>query len=293
MNNGLRWVGCDSHTLSPTEAEIWITAGTEHLTATTEIRGHLVGPHCLYATTVEVAYPIRPIPHPPENLPPLTRRVIIPEPSLWDPQSPFVYRAVVELWQDGSRRDRAEFDFGLRARAVTSRGLTWNGKGLTVQGSTCLPKTQEVSQFRQAGYNLLLTDLEGNSIWWTAANRLGFLMLGRLPPTVSALSLAVTMGAQVSSFGWLLWPGLLDNELQAGEYLAQMQRRGDLIGVELEEAPVTPLPDWLSFVACPEEALSAVASVALPKLITRLTSKGNGKPKPAALPPGVLGWIDT
>src|SRR5262245_36147025 len=126
MNNGLRWVGCDIHSLSPAEAEIWITAGTERVTATTEIRGRLVGPHCLYATTVEVAYPIRPIPHPPESLPTLTRRVIIPEPSLWDPQSPFIYRAAVELWQDGSRCDRAEFDFGLRARAVNSRGLTWN-----------------------------------------------------------------------------------------------------------------------------------------------------------------------
>ena len=51
-------------------------------------------------TTVEVAYPLRPFEPKPADTQ-LAARVAIPEPSLWQPEHPFVYDAVIELWQNG------------------------------------------------------------------------------------------------------------------------------------------------------------------------------------------------
>ncbi len=114
MSNRLRQVTAQLHRLSAAEAEVWLLIEAEQVTSTTEVRGRLVGPRCLGVSTIEVAYPLRPFPQPPQDLPALSRRVVIPEPSLWETQHPFVYRAIVELWQDGRSCDRAEFDYGLR-----------------------------------------------------------------------------------------------------------------------------------------------------------------------------------
>src|SRR5262245_39031234 len=114
MSNRLRQVNARVHSLSPIEAEVWIIIDAEQVTPTTEVRGRVVGPRCANRTTVEVPYPLRPLARPLEGLPPLTRRVHIPDPSLWEPERPFVYRVIVELWQDGQRCDQAEFDCGLR-----------------------------------------------------------------------------------------------------------------------------------------------------------------------------------
>jgi hypothetical protein len=114
MSNRLRQVTARLHRLSAAEAEVWLLVEVERVTPTTEVRGRLTGPRCPGVTTVEVAYPLRPFPRQPDGVPPLSQRVVIPDPSLWEPGQPFLYRAVVELWQDGERCDRAEFDYGLR-----------------------------------------------------------------------------------------------------------------------------------------------------------------------------------
>ena len=114
MSNKLRQVTAQVRRLSAAEAEVWLLIEAERITPTTEVRGRLMGPRCPGVSTIEVAYPLRPFPRQPEGLPPLSRRVVIPEPSLWEPGQPFVYQAVVELWEDGQRCDGAEFDYGLR-----------------------------------------------------------------------------------------------------------------------------------------------------------------------------------
>jgi hypothetical protein len=114
MSNKLRQVTAQVRRLSAAEAEVWLLIEAERVTPTTEVRGRVVGPRCPGVSTIEVAYPLRPFPRPPEGVPPLSRRVVIPEPSLWETGQPYVYRAVVELWEDGRECDRAEFDYGLR-----------------------------------------------------------------------------------------------------------------------------------------------------------------------------------
>jgi hypothetical protein len=112
--NKLREVSVQVRRLSAAEAELWIRIDAEKVTPTTEVRGRMVGPRCPGTTTVEVAYPLQSFPRQPEGLPLLSRRVAIPDPSLWESNQPFAYHIVVELWQDGTRCDVAEVDYGLR-----------------------------------------------------------------------------------------------------------------------------------------------------------------------------------
>ena len=114
MSNKLGQVSVRVYRLSAAEAEVWLMVEAGRMTPTTEVRGRLVGPRCPGVTTIEVAYPLRTFQRQPEGVPPLSRRVIIPEPSLWEPERPYVYRAVVELWEGGQLCDRSEFDYGLR-----------------------------------------------------------------------------------------------------------------------------------------------------------------------------------
>jgi hypothetical protein len=114
MKNSIREVHQEVRSLSAALAEVWFTVVADHVTPTTEVRGRVVGPRCPGHTTIEVAYPLQRISHSPEAL---MLRVVIPEPSLWEAQTPFLYRAHVELWQDGERCDEKEFDLGLRTRA--------------------------------------------------------------------------------------------------------------------------------------------------------------------------------
>jgi beta-galactosidase/beta-glucuronidase len=110
MSNQLRNVTAQIRKLSPVEAEIWLTIEAEAMTPSTEVRGRVLGPHCPGISTVEVSYPLKPLP----NDPSLTRRVAIPDPNLWSAEKPFVYTAIIELWQDGQACDRRELEIGLR-----------------------------------------------------------------------------------------------------------------------------------------------------------------------------------
>ena len=112
--NKLCHVSVELRRLSAAEAELWISIEADEVTPATEVRGRMIGPRCPGFSTIEVAYPLRPFPRHPEGLPLLSRHVVIPDPSIWEPERPFVYRAIVELWQDGARRDVMEFDYGLR-----------------------------------------------------------------------------------------------------------------------------------------------------------------------------------
>src|SRR5438067_11144327 len=100
--------------LSPAEAEVWVTAVLDTVPPATELRGKLTGPHCPGVTTIELAYPLRPLSSwtgAPGNV--LVVRVIVPEPNLWTPETPFVYHGKLELWQDGQCCDTATVFVGL------------------------------------------------------------------------------------------------------------------------------------------------------------------------------------
>src|SRR4051794_3725548 len=93
-----------THALTPAAGEVRVRVAAD---AAAEVRGRLTGPRCRFASTVEVAYPLRPV-----SGEDGTFRAIIPEPSLWEPECPFLYTAVVELWREGQPIERRTLTYG-------------------------------------------------------------------------------------------------------------------------------------------------------------------------------------
>jgi hypothetical protein len=133
-----------------------------------EISGRLMGPRCRFATTIEVAYSFRPVPGA-EG----TYRVVIPEPSLWEPECPFLYH--------GNVADRA-FTYGLRLLGRRGEGLYVNGRPFTVRIGERAPRTvEEAGEARAQGVNVVCADVREDAAW-DLADTFGFFVLGRVNP---------------------------------------------------------------------------------------------------------------
>jgi hypothetical protein len=207
MENRIRRIEVHNHSLDPVSAEVWISVLPEHHTATTEVRGRLIGPCCLYSSTVEVAYLLRPLP-PHQQLPEssgLTIRAVIPEASLWEPQCPFLYQGPIELWQDGQRCDQVIVRHGLRSLQWKERGLYVNGRQLTLHGqriASC--SDEEATWLHQKGYNLFIAPVTASSLAvWEQADRFGFLVLGQLGEDAGETQLVEMLRSHASCLGWL------------------------------------------------------------------------------------------
>jgi hypothetical protein len=294
MENHIREIRITQRRLEPVEAELGITVYPEQLTSTTQVHGRLMGPHCRYASTVEVAYPLRESSrqYEKEGTPHITSRVIIPEASFWDPESPFLYEGPVELWQKGQLRDQRQLRHGLRTMNLGPRGLRWNGRLLTIHGAVCHQVTEnELLALRQAGCNALLAPVEATELW-DLADRLGFLMLGRIADRTS-YGRERKLREHPSCMGWVLHGQILQHPIvkDAG-VLPVGSLHEQLLGIELNDCPTEPLPESVQFVVCPEDLLPELARIRLPKLVSKATEfvgdKGGQRP---AAQPGVLGWV--
>jgi hypothetical protein len=213
MDNAILDIDITNHSVDPAQAEVWLTVWTAHRDAGTEIRGRLMGPRCPYSSTVEVAYPLRLRPGMPDPAGPFPMRVIIPEASLWDLQSPFLYQGPVELWQDGRRCAQVAISHGLRGSLrLGPAGLAINGKPVVLRGRRFQGGDERALQlFRQQGGNLVLTPVSLDTAeLWTEADRLGLLMLGLIgAPEEADHPLLSTLARRPSSLGWMLRPAAL------------------------------------------------------------------------------------
>jgi hypothetical protein len=207
MENRIRRIEVHDRSLNPISAEVWISVLPEQHTATTEVRGRLMGPRCPYSNTVEVAYPLRPLPPHQKTASSsgLTVRAVIPEASLWEPQCPFLYQGPIELWQDGQCCDRIILSHGLRSLQRNERGLCINGRPLSLHGrkiASC--PDEEATQLHRAGYNLLIAPVTANSlVVWEQADRFGFLVLGQLGEDADEMRLVEMLRSHASCLGWL------------------------------------------------------------------------------------------
>ncbi len=120
--------------LSPVEADLLVEVDVDAASPDFEIRGGLVGPTCAYSSTIEISYPLRPLPRDPESAE-LRGRIVIPEPSWWDPISPFLYHGRMEIWRNGHCLVRPKIRHGLRSVQLKPEGLFWNGKKLLLARS--------------------------------------------------------------------------------------------------------------------------------------------------------------
>lgn len=156
-------------TLDPVRAEIQID--WHGLEPGDELRGKLAGPACRFASTIEIAYPVVATKN--------GYRVLIPEPSAWEPSSPFLYSGKIERHRAGQKLEEARVVHGLLHLARTPAGLRLNGKPFEVR-EVAPPATDEATllSLREQGFNTLLISSE-EAVLWDRAARLGFFLQPR------------------------------------------------------------------------------------------------------------------
>jgi len=216
MNMNAIVTNIETRSLDPASAEVWVTHSSPP--PTTEIRGRLLGPHCPYTTTIEIAYPLRPLRSEQQTQDALRLRAAIPEASLWDPQTPFLYTVLLELWDTEQRIHQERHSHGLRAFALKSKGLVVNEKVFRLNGRRVTPEMQPnpatALRLRQQGCNLLLAPVT-EPAWWPLGDVYGFLMLGQVSDTSEATIASLrTLTKHASCLAWLgrsvLLPALLE-----------------------------------------------------------------------------------
>jgi hypothetical protein len=277
----------------PAQCELRVVVVPEQPAADLELRGRLTGPRCLYSETVEIAYPLRPLP---SEAGLLRARTVIEEASLWEPQTPFLYEGVLELWQAGVLIDRTHLAHGVRQLVLGRHGLRLNGQPFVVRG-VMRDNCAEVEAFRlrQTGVNLLLVSVRPDAAeLWGLADRFGFFVLGRIDPEDDqALWLAAdTLSRHTSCLGWLLPQGALAVPQRWHNAMALLhgQRKEILIGLAVDDLPLGVLPGHVAFLACPETLLSELGKLTIPRIVlSRRTASDLAGRQPSART--ILGWI--
>jgi hypothetical protein len=181
MTTRIREVYVVERSLSPVQAELWVRVATEG-DGDVEVRGRLTGPRCLYSETIEVAYPLRP--HPMPEQPDTTYlRVIIPEPSFWEPETPFLYHGSVELYQGGEGVDALAIRCGLRSVQRKGAELQVNGRSFPLRVKKVEAVTRaEAESLRREGYNLLALSREDAEVF-SVADEIGLFIVTRGKPS--------------------------------------------------------------------------------------------------------------
>lgn len=277
MTNRILDVVVLDHRLDPVETELRIHVKTEHLDAGTEIRGRLRGPHCAYASTVEIAFPVREL----GRAGHFELRAVIPEPSLWDPESPFLYEGTLELWEGGAACDRITFRHGIRRVQLTSRGLRFNGKPFGLRGKCVEPTLSEVEArtLHDAGYNTLLTKVSETGLGlWELADRIGFCVLGTSDHLARFVEHRADLTTHPSALGWIF------NRVDFSAGPAQESDRPLWFGINSSAQINAANADFL---CCHEDELGWLEGDETPKIIvTRRLAN--------LLPvcTGAIGWIE-
>jgi hypothetical protein len=282
-----------NHQLTPVEAEIRIFLGIRGEGEDVKVRGRLTGPRCPYTSTVEVAYPMQQLP--PSHYTwsvayPLIVRAIIPEPSLWDPVSPFLYQGSLLVLQKDQPWIEVRLSHGLREFRLSRNGLRWNSQPLTLRGIACERLTEEEAlRLHREGYNALLVPVaEETAAVWEIADRYGFVVIGRWPGTQESLALIHRLKQHPSCLAWLVSEEMARKELFYSLGLPQLSSENyPLVGLEYERGIPEPLPKDIRFFVCQENALPQLEAIPRPKLVL-------GKPRAEGeTPTAILGWIET
>lgn len=181
MNSPIQTCQVEVTKLDPVQAEleILITLGIP-TPADLEIRGRFMGPRCLYRSTVQIAYPLKRLADPEDHV--QRFRVIVPEPMLWDPQSPFWYEGRIETRQGGTVVENRVVPLGLRWLQTTATGLHINGRTLALNARRVKEvNPADLAGYRNSGINLLIvpvtTELEQIC---TLLDRMGIFLVGNL-----------------------------------------------------------------------------------------------------------------
>jgi len=239
--------------LNPIEAEIWLTS------ASAEPHGRFLGPRCRYASTIEVAYPLQPLPRSVQPADSFTKRVHIAEPSLWTPQTPYLYRADIE--QAGGR---ISFHHGFRLLDIRPDGCRLNGRHYTFTVAEAA-SSASLAQLREQGMNAVVQSYSADlSESLAIADALGIFVFVRV--AAQSLPDAVQLARQKnpSLAGWLL----TDEAIRGMDKPSFVDEQH--MGVELTSPPTDQLPPWVSFAACSASLADQLSGHKLPPILLSL-----------------------
>jgi hypothetical protein len=190
MNHSLAWLKVQIDASDPACALVRVHLSPGFASDSLEIRGRLMGPSCLYAETIEVAYPfVR------EGA--LTVVARIPEANRWHPLTPFLYAGPLEVWQAGQLLERRTLRLGLRTLASDRAGLRVNGQVLALRVQRVQSLNEEQARgLRAQGVNVLVAPPEPDL--FELADRVGFFVVCE----TDAATLAA-FAQHPSCLGWL------------------------------------------------------------------------------------------
>ncbi len=239
----------------PAEAELALTWLPDEVDperardlAELELRGRLTGPRQPFRETIQVAYPVRPLP-PSGDV--VRARVVIPDPLMWTPEEPYLYSGPIEVWQAGQLVRAADVAVGLRTVALHLR------KGLRVNGSVAtLP-------------GLVAPRGDAESARRPRADRLGFFVLGETDPEDEPMMwhAAEDLGRHASCLGWVLPQALVPQPQRWHQAVSLLQasRPGQFIGLRVAELPLGVAPGHVSFLVGDAEVLDQLPAEGLPQ----------------------------
>jgi hypothetical protein len=241
--------------LTPAEAEIRFLVSVPNSATDLQVRGRLMGPRCPYAATVEVAYPLRELERAEDQAgggASILLRTVIPEPSMWDPESPFLYSGPLGIWQGDRQLEQQSIQIGFIGWGLGTRGLRVNGKYIELQATVVEGLDVATAKLlREQGVNCVVVDVgRAASGTWEIADRYGFFVLGRVSDPM-AWEHAKQFEGRPSCLGWILrsaaLPALKPKNFDGTSYTGS----APLIGLELDRIPDQPIPGISFLVAAP------------------------------------------
>jgi hypothetical protein len=289
MTNRIKEIQITAIRVNPAEAEVFLSVQPEHLTSATQVIGRLMGPRCAYASTVEVAYPLREHSrrYESEDIPRVILRVIIPEPNLWEPETPFLYQGPIELWQGKERCEMVQLSQGLRTTHIGPKGLRINTRPLLLRGISKTELSQsQARSLHQAGYNTLVVSAGSNlTRWQEIGDQFGFFVIGRIQNRAD-LRHGLPRNDRPCWLGWLARSEFLQDE---GTRMLLSSHAP--LGVQLAQA-LKPLPGGISFVACDGTLLPELVDLNVPKILLRKQTGHNQAMVAQPELPSLMGSIE-
>ncbi|HZZ82218.1 MAG TPA: hypothetical protein VFE62_27215, partial [Gemmataceae bacterium] len=254
--NRIRDIVVVNHRLDPISTELHVHIKLDAITPTTALKGRLIGPRSMHATTIEIAYPLHEI----ERSDHIVLRAVIPESSWWEPRSPFLYEGPLELWQDDVLCDRATIRHGIRALQLTSKGLRLNGKPLVVRGKLVHGSLseQDAIALRDAGFSACWLIGASNIDPWNSADRVGLFLLGSCFDVTEFFALHSELTSHASHFGWIF----NRNDLSQAPLL--QPGFGMLYGINTSARSI---PENSDFMVCTQDELAWLEEVDMPRIV--------------------------
>lgn len=195
--------------VDPTQVHLYLRVEAEQWSPTTEVRAYLSGPINVLKPTEPGTFPFKALPNPEEDVDEGVNsfEVLLDNPALWSPESPYRYEGQVELWEGGVRVDAVPLHYAVYM-------LGWDEDALFVNEEPLIPRLREVQsldevtarRLRKEGVNVVLLPATDTAAW-EIADQVGLFLLGELPADGALPEDLLDRSVRPCCLGWV-YPSL-------------------------------------------------------------------------------------